>query len=105
MSFRKYILTEYEPEELLDIARHGCEGGARGLIYYSETTKLYGEYCGDIHAIMGEYMDSIGEWPVSVCDNLGDFTQFANYAVWFAVEFIAHEFAETYWMNKEEEQA
>jgi hypothetical protein len=92
MNFRKYILTEYTPEELREIARCGCEMGVRDLIYYTDTTKLYGEYCGDIHAIIGEYMDETGEWPLHVCDKLGDFTQFANYAVWFAVEYVAHEY-------------
>lgn len=92
MDFRKYITSNYDHNTLADIANHGCSGGIGGLIYYTELSKLYGEYCGDIHAIIGEYCDQAGEeFPAYVAKELGDFNSFVSAAVWFAVEWIAHE--------------
>jgi hypothetical protein len=102
--FRKYIAGEYSHNELADIANHGCQGGVRGLIYYNETKALYGEFAGDIHSIMGEYCDETGEqWPEYIAKNLFDFQQFTNAAVWFAVEWIAHEATQGEYVSEESE--
>ena len=92
MDFRKYITTEYDHNTLADIANHGCSGGVSGLIYNVDLQRLYGEYAGDIHAIIGEYCDATGEkFPEYIAKELGNFTNFANACVWFAVEWIAYE--------------
>lgn len=92
MDFRKWLTTEYSHNQLADIANHGCSGGVSGMIYYSECKRLYAEFCGDIHAIMGEYCDATGEdYPPFVARALLDFDGFTCAALWFAAEWVAHE--------------
>lgn len=92
MNFRKYITSEYDHNTLADIANHGCSGGIGGLIYHDELKRLYGEYAGDIHEIIGEYCDQTGEkFPEYVAKELDNFNSFTCAAVWFAVEWIAYE--------------
>ena len=92
MSFRKWLTTEYSHNQLADIANHGCQGGVSGMIYYTECKRLYGEYCGDIHEIMGEYCDATGEeFPQYVAKELNNFDGFACAALWFAAEWVAQE--------------
>jgi hypothetical protein len=104
MDFRKYITTQYDHNTLADIANHGCSGGIGGLIYYTELKDLYGEYAGDIHAIFDEYCDQTGEeFPSYVAKELGCFNSFVSAAVWFAVEWIAHEATQGEYIEEKEE--
>ena len=62
------------------------------MIYYDECKRLYSEYCGDIHEIMGEYCDATGEdFPPYVAKELQTFDGFACASLWFAAEWVAHE--------------
>ena len=92
MNFKKWLTTEYSHNELADIANHGCSGGVSGMIYYTDCTKLYLEYCGDIHEIIAKSCDATGEeFPQYVAKELNNFDGFACASLWFAAEWIAHE--------------
>ena len=104
MNFTKWMTTHYDHNQLADIANHGCSGGVSGMIYYSECNKLYSEFCGDIHEIIGQYCDETGEdYPAYVAKELGNFNGFACAALWFAAEWVAYQ--ETQGEYKEETTA
>ena len=106
VNFQKWLTTNYSHNELADIANHGCQGGVSGMIYYTECKKLYGEFCGDIHSIMGEYCDATGEeFPHYVAKELHNFDGFACAALWFAAEWIAHEITQGEYVNEDEVSA
>lgn len=91
--FKKYMQENYCNDQLQDIANHGCASGcATTLIYYSDTSKIYDLYCDDIHAIVGDYMESTG-----ICDfktlneSIGSAMQFKNAIVWLAAELVAYD--------------
>ena len=90
-SFTDYMTSTYSFDELSDIATHGCSGGVSGMIYYNETTGLYNEYADDLHAIVGEWIESVGMTPLSITENLGNARMFRNAMVWMAAELVAGE--------------
>ena len=90
-SFKQWLVSEYDHNQLADIANHGCTGGVSGMIYYKETFDLYQQFSASLHEILSEYKDATGEWPKYVTDELGDDVRFANALVWFAAEWVAHE--------------
>jgi hypothetical protein len=105
MNFRKWMTTEYSHNQLADIANHGCQGGVSGMIYYTDCSKLYGEYAGDIHDIIAEYCDATGEnFPEYVAKELQTFNGFACAALWFAAEWIAHEVTQGEYIDENEEE-
>jgi hypothetical protein len=89
--FKQWLLDNYSHNELADIARHGCSGGVGGMVYYSETKELYTKFAEAIHKAVYEYIENIGEHPSNVIEEIGDFRSFANWMVWFAAEWFAHE--------------
>jgi len=88
-TFKQWLVDNYEHNELADIANHGCAGGVGGMVYYTETVKLYAQFKEALHQTLEEYKDATGEWPQYVVDELGDDVRFANAVVWFAAEWIA----------------
>jgi len=89
--FRQYMLDTYEQQELKEISEHGCVSGCAGtLIYYADTSRIYNEYADDIHAIIGDYMESTGQDTLpQITANIGDGVSFRNDMVWLAAELIA----------------
>lgn len=84
--------NQYEPEELKDIAEHGCANYApSGMIYYSETADLYDKFADDLHEIVGEYMASLGEMPQYIVDNFDSAMSFKNAMVWLSAELVAYD--------------
>lgn len=102
--FKQWMIDNYDHNELADIANHGCTGGVGGMIYYTETVALYKRFADDLHAIVAEYHDAVGEWPRYVTDELGDFTRFANAIVWFAAEWVAHELTQGEYIEETNEE-
>lgn len=90
-NFKQWMVDQYTHNELADIANHGCAGGVGGMIYYTETANLYKRFSEELHEIVAEYHDSVGQWPNYVADEMGDFVRFANAMVWFCAEWVAHE--------------
>ena len=92
VTFKEWLKDTYEPEELKDIAEHGCASYAPGgMIYYSETTALYDKFCDDLHEIVAEYAESVGEMPRYIQDNFDSATAFKNAMVWLATELVAYD--------------
>jgi hypothetical protein len=94
-AFVQYMVDTYEPDELEDIATHGCESGCAGtMIYYSETVALFDKYRDELFDIVGNYQEAIGDdddLPEYVRKNAGTFKTFANAMVWTAAEIVANE--------------
>lgn len=94
-SFYDYMKS-YEIEELQDICEHGCiNGSASGLIYYTDTIAFYDQFCDELHAKLGEWIDEIGETPEFITKHLDNATSFKNAVVWFVAEQYANEIAQT----------
>lgn len=105
MNFKKWLTSNYDREQLADISNYGCQGGVSGMIYYDECKKLYGEFAGDIHEIIGEYCDATGEdYPEYVAKELQNFDTFACAALWFAAEWVAYEVTQGEYMEEEANQ-
>jgi hypothetical protein len=97
----KECLAEYEKQELgliSDIAKHGCQGGVAGIIYYDETTSFHDHHQEEIWQLVqdhanaaglknGEFLQYISEDPTSL-------TGFINDLVWWAVKIRAQELHE-----------
>jgi hypothetical protein len=94
-SFKEYMET-YEIDELREIVEHGCVSGcAGGLIYYSDTCAFYDQFCDELHDMLGDWIDEIGETPTFITDQLGHANGFKNALVWFAAEQYANEIIQT----------
>ena len=92
--FKQYLIDNYDHNTLADIARHGCSGGVAGLIYYKETSALYGKFAHAIHGAVREYKDATGELPQFIVQEVDHFESFSNTMVWFAAEWFAQEITE-----------
>jgi hypothetical protein len=90
-NFKQWLIENYSHNELADIANHGCSGGVGGMIYYTDTEALYKRFAEDLHSILEEYKDAVGNMPSYVTDELGEYFRFANAVVWFAAEWVANE--------------
>ena len=89
--FKTWIKDNYSHNELADIANQGCSGGVGGMIYYRETEAIYRKYAHELHDILAEYKDQVGNYPDYVIDELGHFPSFANAVVWLCAEMVAQE--------------
>lgn len=96
-AFRKWILKNYDRQELKDIANNGCEGGVTGLTYYSETASLYEEHEEEIWESLWSDADAEG---LTILEMLAQFNgqknvqephHLKNMLVWYYVEKTAIE--------------
>ena len=90
-NFTQWLLDNYSQNELADMANNGCAGGVGGMIYYHETEVLYKRFAHELHDILDNFSDQVGEWPDYVTKELGHFKSFSNAVVWFCAEFMAQE--------------
>lgn len=93
LTFKEWLLSHYDNDELKNIAENGCANVApHGMVYYSETTDLYNQFCDDLHEIVGEYMESTGMDDIKyLSDNLGSAPMFKNAMVWLCAEIVAYD--------------
>lgn len=94
---KQFLLDTYERTEIEDITRHGCSGGIRGFIYYTETTAFHDEHEAEIWDMLYEDAQDQG---VTILDlvasfggskDIGSMAQFKNLLCWYAVERTAYE--------------
>lgn len=93
-TFKSWLLSTYEHNELADIATHGCASCApSGMIYYTETEDIFNKYKEELFKIMSEYQDGTGQqwFPEYVLKNSETWTGFCNSVVWFCAEVLAYE--------------
>lgn len=94
--FYEWMKSQYDLDELKEIAEHGCANCApNGMIYYDETERLYRMHSEELHNQLGEWIDEIGENPEFITDNLGSYGSFSNAMVWFVAEQYANEIIQT----------
>lgn len=81
--------TEEKLQYVSDVCQHGCISGCvSGVIYYSETMKLFKDNMEEILEYLGEYEEEHGWNPL---DSMEDVSTFYNWAVWFVVEAAAND--------------
>ena len=92
LTFKQWMQAQYEPQELKDIAEHGCANAApNGMIYYTETTDLYNRFADDLHETLGDWVADIGYIPEYIAENIGDARLFKNSIVWAIAEYYAND--------------
>ena len=89
--FTQWLSDNYDQNSLADMANHGCTGGVSGMIYYTETEAIYKRFATELHEILEDYREQVGEYPDYVIKELGHFQSFANAVLWFCAEFVAQE--------------
>lgn len=101
LTFREWMLNQFDHNELSDICTHGANAGWSGLIYYSDTSDLYEKYSEDIWGMLYEDYQSQGsasclELIISFqgAKDVNSDDQFKNLLVWYAAERIAFEITE-----------
>ena len=98
LTFREWMLNQFDRDELSDICTHGANAGRSGLIYYSDTSDLYEKYSEDIWEMLYEDYQSQGaasclELIISFqgAKDVNSDDQLKNLLVWYAAERIAFE--------------
>lgn len=89
MELKKWLLENYELDEIRDMYEHGCLQGFHGLTYYVETNKLYEEYSDDVWDAVIEQTYNESNSPFLKIRDVYCHDHFAQYMVWRAVEVIA----------------
>jgi hypothetical protein len=90
-AFKQWMQDNYSHNELADIANHGCTGGVGGMIYYSDTERIYKHFAHELHDIVAEYKYWAGELPSHIIIDLDNYPAFMNSMVWLGAEWAAHE--------------
>jgi len=98
---KEYLLENYEPEEIKDIAEHGCSGGVGGLTYYLETCAFHDQYENEIWDLLDIMRQDFGYKTVldliasfNGAKEVGSIEQFKNLLCWVAVEETARDIIE-----------
>ena len=94
----KACVLDYEKQELgliSDIAKHGCEGGVTGIIYYRETEAFHDQHEDELWDLIDKHADEHGlkrgEMLSHIAPDPGSLAQLKNSIVWWAVEVTAQE--------------
>jgi len=94
----KACVLEYEKQNLgliSDIAKHGCEGGVSGIIYYDETEAFHNQHEEELWDLIDTHADEHGlkrgEMLSHIAPDPGSLAQLKNSIVWWAVEVTAQE--------------
>ena len=97
-SFKGWMLEQFEPCELRDIAQHGADAGWSGLTYYSDTIELYERFEEDLWGMLIEDADAHGlKHPLALVASFAGAAgvesdmAFRNLIVWYAAERVALE--------------
>ena len=101
-SIRQFIESNYDNNEIKDIATHGCVTGcAHGLVYYSETIKFHDDHRDEIWDLVEEFRKDFGHKnnmefisTLNGAKNVHDDDQLKNLLAWFAVENMCYQIIE-----------
>jgi hypothetical protein len=95
---KEYLLENYEPEEINDMAKYGCSGGVGGFIYYSETCAFHDEHENEIWDLLESMREDSGHKTIleliatfNGSKDVGSMDQFKNMLCWVVVEHFAQE--------------
>lgn len=104
-----YIIQNFDKDDIRTLAEHGASGGVSGLIYYSETSKLYDIFKDDIWNMIEDDLCGSDKTPLEYIaelnggENVTDDTTMRNLLVWYAFEVCA-SLAMTFVEEEEEEE-
>lgn len=93
MTFKEWLQENLDEDQRRDLARFGAASGFPGLIYCSDTCKLYNEHKDELWELTNDIADGLGY--ENALDFLGSChgansvrsdTQFRNLMVWVAAE-------------------
>ena len=96
-TFKAWMQANYTKTELQDVVRYGADVGHTGMVYYSETTKLYARFKQEIWAVLLEEASDLGTSPLQMiaCFNRASEVETANHfenlLVWFMAEVTARD--------------
>jgi hypothetical protein len=96
-TFRQWLKANFNRSELEDIANHGANSGWSGLIYYTDTSKLYRKFREDIWDTLWDMADAYGDanvWALVAGTNgadVGSADQAECQLVWIVAEHYARE--------------
>ena len=109
-TFREWLTSQFDKEDLQDIYSHGCVNGFSGLTYYSDTVSLYEQYKDDIWDRLYDEAESYGSDNIlefigsfNGAKDVGSEKQFQNLLVWWMAESIAYEICELEENDEEDE--
>ena len=94
-TFKAWVKKQYSPSELRDLVKQGAVGGFSGMVYYSETAKLYERYSDDLWEMLLEDAETIGVTPLALMSGFNGAAQvetdaqFKNLLVWYGAERVA----------------
>lgn len=108
-NFREWMEQQYGTDfevTCRDLVEHGVDGGFSGMIYYTETSKLYEQFEDEIwDALSDDAEEQALDYPLALigqfssAQNVGNDVQFRNLLVWYLAERVA--WAE---VNRQEEE-
>jgi len=98
MTFKEWMIEEFEEENLKDMVTHGVDGGFDGLIYYNDTTALFEKHKYEIFDRLADTTEDMGYkniYELLATFNQDytpwDYSQFAHQLVSFMAEETARE--------------
>jgi hypothetical protein len=77
-----------DPDEIADVANHGCSGGVSGFIYYKEVREFFFKYEDEIEEMLAEYDYSLKDLISSPGDTINTLI---NTMVWCVVELYCQK--------------
>jgi hypothetical protein len=93
-TFESWMRKQFDRGELSDMVKHGVQGGFHGLIYYSETTKLYRKFKDEI---WDNLYDDANDYGCTILEFVNNFkgtvdssATFENLLVWYMAEKTAN---------------
>ena len=102
-----YILQNFAKEDIRTLANNGASGGVSGLVYYSETSKLYDMFKVEIWAMIEDDIFPSDTTPLQYIANLNggenvlDDMTLKNLLVWYAFEICSALTLDTLELNDE----
>ncbi len=96
-TFKAWMQANYTRTDLRDVVRYGADVGHTGLVYYSQTTKLYARFKQEIWNTLLEEAEGYGTSPLQMiarfnrASDVETVTHFENLLVWFMAEITARD--------------
>jgi hypothetical protein len=111
-TFRQWLKDNLDAGQLRDLANHGADAGWPGLIYTSDTVKLFDQFGDEIWELAVEQAEQLGEGNVATmiggfrrADMLDSLDTFKNLMVWFAAEEYARQLTDGEAEDADDEEA
>lgn len=95
-TFQQWLEHHLDHDQLCDLAHYGAAAGVPGLIYYTETTRLYQRYHDEIWDALAEHTDAFGYPTIPsliasfpIAQHVTDAATLRNALVWYPAEHSA----------------